>query len=84
MSKLRRSGKSYSIDTIRLLQQQYGAERRLYFLIGLDAFLELPTWRDPEIVAHALLVRRPFKARCSVSGAFTLPLIPPHPEAIVG
>lgn len=46
--EVRRAGKSYSIDTVRLLQTEYGKEARLYFLIGLDAFLELPTWRDPE------------------------------------
>ena len=45
--EVRRSGKSYTIDTIRLLQQEYGPEARLFFLIGLDAFLEFPTWRDP-------------------------------------
>jgi len=46
--EVRRPGKSYSIDTVRLLQTEYGKETRLYFLIGLDAFLELSTWRDPE------------------------------------
>ena len=25
-----------------------GIGTQLYFLIGLDAFLEFPTWRDPE------------------------------------
>ena len=38
--EIRRPGKSYSIDTIRLLQQEYGAQTQLYFLIGLDAFLD--------------------------------------------
>ena len=42
-----RPGKSYSIDTIRLLQQEYGAQTQLFFLIGLDAFLDFPSWRDP-------------------------------------
>jgi nicotinate-nucleotide adenylyltransferase len=44
----RRSNKSYSIDTIREIQQRYPPDTQLVFIIGLDAFLELPTWREPE------------------------------------
>ena len=36
--EIRRTGKSYSIDTIRELQRQFGSSAELYFLIGLDAF----------------------------------------------
>src|SRR5581483_4992907 len=43
--EVRRTGKSYSIDTIEALQAKYGATTTLYFIIGLDAFLDLPTWR---------------------------------------
>ncbi len=45
--ELQRSGKSYTIDTVRLLRQEYGSGTDLFFLIGLDAFLEFPTWREP-------------------------------------
>jgi nicotinate-nucleotide adenylyltransferase len=31
--EIRRPGKSYSVDTIRLLQQKYGAQTQLFFLI---------------------------------------------------
>jgi nicotinate-nucleotide adenylyltransferase len=75
-----RSGKSYSIDTIRLLHQQYGGSVRLYFLIGLDAFLELPTWRDPEIVltlCSFVVISRP---GTSFQALATLPLIPRIPK----
>ena len=48
--ELRRPGKSYSVDTIRLLQQEYGAQTELVFLIGLDAFLDFPSWRDPRTI----------------------------------
>ncbi|WP_455378322.1 nicotinate-nicotinamide nucleotide adenylyltransferase, partial [Petrachloros mirabilis] len=41
--ELRRPGKSFSVDTIRLLQQEYGQETTFSFLIGLDAFLDFPT-----------------------------------------
>ncbi len=43
-----RQGKSYSIDTVRELQRQYGPTTSLFFLIGLDAFLDLPNWREPD------------------------------------
>jgi nicotinate-nucleotide adenylyltransferase len=43
--EIRRGGRSYTIDTIRALQQFHlGSE--LYFLTGLDSFLEIRTWKD--------------------------------------
>lgn len=41
-----REGKSYSIDTVLELKHQSGSDVDIFFLIGLDAFLELPTWRE--------------------------------------
>ena len=43
-----RADKSYSIDTVRELQQRYPPETEMVFIIGLDAFLELPAWKEPE------------------------------------
>ena len=43
--EIRRGGRSYTVDTIEALQQAHpGAE--LYFLTGLDSFLEIRTWKD--------------------------------------
>ncbi len=43
--EVRRGGKSYTIDTIEaLLQQHPGAE--LYFVTGLDSFLDIQSWKD--------------------------------------
>jgi nicotinate-nucleotide adenylyltransferase len=42
----RRAGKSYSIETLRLLREEFGSAWELYFILGLDAILELPTWKD--------------------------------------
>ena len=78
---VRRSGKSYSIDTVRLLQQEYGRDTQLYFLIGLDAFLEFSTWRDPDILltlCSFVVLSRP---GLSFQALSTLPLIPRLPEA---
>lgn len=57
-----RTGKSYSIDTVRAVRGQYGQPWELFFIIGLDAFLEFPTWRMPgEILklCHFVVVPRP-------------------------
>jgi nicotinate-nucleotide adenylyltransferase len=41
-----RPGVSYSIDTVRQLRRDLGVKTEIYFLIGMDAFLELPTWKE--------------------------------------
>jgi nicotinate-nucleotide adenylyltransferase len=43
-----RPAKSYAIDTIRELQTIYAPDTRLIFIIGLDAFLKFPSWREPD------------------------------------
>src|SRR5262245_5246139 len=76
--ELRRPGKSYTIDTIRLLQQKHGAHTELFFLIGLDAFLDFPSWRDPltllELCSFVIL-SRPGLTFCSLSSVSLLPPI---------
>ena len=77
--EIRRPGKSYSIDTIRLLQQEYGAQTQLYFLIGLDAFLDLPSWREPLTLLELcpfVVLSRPGLSFRSLS---TVALLPPIP-----
>jgi len=79
--EIRRPGKSYSIDTIRLLQQEYAAQTQLYFLIGLDAFLDFPSWREP----LALLELCPFvvlsRPGLSFRSLSTVALLPPIPQS---
>ncbi len=36
----------YSIDTVRKLRRSLHKSDRLFFLIGVDAFLELPYWKE--------------------------------------
>ena len=60
--EITRRGKSYSIDTVRELQRQYGPTTALFFLIGLDAFLDLPNWREPDALLAAcsfVVISRP-------------------------
>jgi nicotinate-nucleotide adenylyltransferase len=39
---------SYSIDTVRHLKKQLKKSDRLFFIIGMDAFKDIATWRAPE------------------------------------
>jgi nicotinate-nucleotide adenylyltransferase len=45
--EVKRPGKSYSVETVSELKRLYPHDR-LFFIIGTDAFLDLPTWREPE------------------------------------
>lgn len=74
--EVRRSAKSYSIDTVRALRDHYGPNTDLSFIIGLDAFLEFPSWRQaPDLLrlCHFIVVSR--------TGASFVPLAdrPPLP-----
>lgn len=43
--ELKRTGPSYTIDTVRHFKSECGEETALYFIIGSDAFLEINTWK---------------------------------------
>jgi nicotinate-nucleotide adenylyltransferase len=42
-----RPGKSYTVNTLELLVKKY-ADVDFYFMLGIDAFLDIPNWREPE------------------------------------
>jgi len=46
--EIERTGKSYTIDTLRELKSSYGNDIQLYFITGADAILEILTWKDTE------------------------------------
>lgn len=57
-----RPGKSYSVETLSQLASGYGGAEAIYFLVGLDAFLELPTWKrylELFSLCHFVVVARP-------------------------
>lgn len=57
-----RGGKSYTIDTIRELLHNLGDEQRLYFIIGADAFKDIRTWKDYEMllmICKFIVISRP-------------------------
>lgn len=45
---LDREGPCYSVDTITLLQESWGPEAKIYFLIGEDSLRDLPKWHQPD------------------------------------
>ncbi len=47
--ELRRTGKSYTCDTMRELREMY-PEDELWLLMGSDMFLSLHTWYHPEVI----------------------------------
>lgn len=38
----------YSVETTRALKRELDIRDHLYFLMGVDAFLDLPQWKDPQ------------------------------------
>ncbi len=49
--EVRRRGRSYTVDTVKTLNSIYsGCE--LYFILGIDAFLDLPGWKQPDVLVR--------------------------------
>ena len=44
--EIRRSGPSYTIDTLRRYMAELPHETDIFFMVGLDAFLEIHTWKS--------------------------------------
>ena len=56
-----RPGFSYSIETLQELHTVLGPEPELFFILGMDAFLEINTWRDYKRLfdyAHFVILSR--------------------------
>ena len=57
-----RGGKSYTVDTLKILREQVGAGVDLFFIVGMDSLAELTNWKDPAgVIAQCRLavVNRP-------------------------
>ncbi len=57
-----RRGLSYSIETLKKFHEFYGPDLLLFFIIGMDAFLEIKTWkRNQELFdfANFVVIERP-------------------------
>lgn len=43
-----RPGPTYTVDTMRILREQFGKDAELFFIMGMDSLANLLTWRAPE------------------------------------
>ncbi len=58
----RRQGLSYSIETLREFRQLFKGNFEVFFIIGMDAFLEIGTWKEYRALfdyAHFMVINRP-------------------------
>ena len=68
----RRGGLSYTVDTVAELKLMLGPRVELWLLLGMDAYLEVPAWKNWEQVIRECLLgvaRRPGYARAGLEGA---------------
>jgi nicotinate-nucleotide adenylyltransferase len=69
-----RQGPSYTLDTLAALKQRFGPKVELFFILGTDQALELPSWyRAAELVRLCRLVcverpRYPLKSLDKLAG----------------
>jgi nicotinate-nucleotide adenylyltransferase len=53
---------SYTVDTLQEIRKRLGLEVQLYFIIGVDAFVEIDTWKDYlqlPALANFVVISRP-------------------------
>ena len=58
----RRQDLSYSIETLREFHQLFRSGLDLFFIVGMDAFLEIKTWKEYNKLfdyAHFVIIKRP-------------------------
>ncbi|MFB3916976.1 MAG: nicotinate-nucleotide adenylyltransferase [Terriglobales bacterium] len=71
---------NYSIDTVRRFKQVLKPTDRLFFLIGIDAFMEISTWRQPEALLREcefVVISRPGFSLADIGNALPERLRPP-------
>lgn len=60
--ELERTGRSYSVETLRQLRVEFGPQRPIAMLLGADSFLGLPQWKDWQALfalSHFVVAQRP-------------------------
>jgi nicotinate-nucleotide adenylyltransferase len=60
--ELKRGGKSYTVDTLRELREEFGPEVEFVLIIGSDNLLEIAEWREIETLTELcrfIVVTRP-------------------------
>lgn len=71
---------NYSISTVRKLRSMLRKNDRLFFILGLDSFLQIATWREPEALleeAEFIIASRPGYSMADVAAALPPAMRPP-------
>src|SRR5262249_42643715 len=71
--ELERSGPTYTLDTLTLLQEAWGPEIWRCLILGWDMLSYLPQWRKPESIVAAVdaVVAAPRPGHAAVAGSGT-------------
>jgi nicotinate-nucleotide adenylyltransferase len=65
--EIKRPGSSFTIDTVRWFRQNFSSDTDIFLVMGLDAFLEIDTWksfRDLLALVPVIVLSRPDAADC--------------------
>jgi nicotinate-nucleotide adenylyltransferase len=57
-----RPGASYTVDTVVQLKRIYEEPEAIYFIVGIDAFIEIASWWQPDVLlqsCHTIVTSRP-------------------------
>jgi nicotinate-nucleotide adenylyltransferase len=57
-----RPGASYSVETVAALKDQHPQCQAWYFILGIDAFVDLASWKQPDVLlksCHTVVIPRP-------------------------
>jgi nicotinate-nucleotide adenylyltransferase len=60
--EIERPGASYTVDTIAQIKRSFQELKGVYFILGIDAFLEISSWRQPDVLlasCHTIVTSRP-------------------------
>jgi len=71
---------SYSISTVRRLKSTLGRSDKLFFILGVDAFLQIASWHEPEALLEEvgfIIASRPGSSMADVAAALPPSLRPP-------
>lgn len=63
--EIQRAGPSYSVDTVAFFKNRMGTAGELFFILGVDAFLEIDTWKSYEALLRQvtfIVMSRPTRA----------------------
>ena len=78
-------GKSYTVDTLQMLRKRCPGDE-LFFILGSDAFLDMPKWREPEKLTGMtdfIIVGRPGFSFDAIAGSPYIVSLKSHEGASV-